>query len=468
MKRVSLLLVVVFAFAPMGCGDDDNQGECDLNSPDCAEDLVCEVVLGGKPHCVAPLVIRGIVLDATDDEPIRGALVQAVDPNGAAVGTSDETGSDGRFTLTVPASRDNDGNPATESYTLRTQAAGYQPFPTAIRPALPLDSGSALKTDGEWVIESAITTVKLLPLPGDTSGLGSISGTIQAEHHSGILVVAEDADQGYVGFSDASGDYTIFNVPAGSYIVNGYAAGVQLDPTEATLSAGDSETGVDLVEADRPLSTVSGNVQIVNSPGGSVTSVVLAVESTFVEDAARGQVPPGLRAGDVNGVFAIENVTDGRYVVLAAFENDDLVRDPDQTIGGTRIVHIEVPDPITGNTVTLPEGFKVTEALEVVYPGADGPQAIDSPTPTFQWADDSSEEGYNVAVFDAFGNVIWSDEIGPVSGSETVEHTYTGPALEEGMYYQFKAISFRDKTGARTAISTTEDLKGVFYYLSNP
>ena len=33
------------------------------------------------------------------------------------------------------------------------------------------------------------------------------------------------------------------------------------------------------------------------------------------------------------------------------------------------------------------------------------------------------------------------------------------------MFYQFRATSFREKTGVWTAISTTEDLKGVFYYL---
>ncbi len=70
-------------------------------------------------------------------------------------------------------------------------------------------------------------------------------------------------------------------------------------------------------------------------------------------------------------------------------------------------------------------------------------------------------------VFDAFGNEIWSEELGPVSGSATVIHTYAGPALEPGMFYQFRATSFRDKQEGRTGISTTEDLKGVFQYLEN-
>jgi hypothetical protein len=227
-------------------------------------------------------------------------------------------------------------------------------------------------------------------------------------------------------------------------------------------------TGVDLVESGEALSTVAGNVQIVNAPGGLDTSIVLAVESTFVEDAARGTVPPGLRVGKILGDFAIADVPDGRYVVLAAFENDWLVRDPDQTIGGTRIVRIEVPDPLTGNTITLPEGFKITEALTVVSPGTDGPEEIVTPTPTFEWDDDSSEDGYVLRVFDAFGNEIWSDELGPITGLPTVTHTYAGPALEPGMFYQFRATSFRDKQEGRTAISTTEDLKGVFQYSEAP
>ncbi len=286
--------------------------------------------------------------------------------------------------------------------------------------------------------------------------------------HSGILVVAESDGVGFTGFSDADGVYTIFNVPAGSYTIRGYAAGVQLDPTSASLTAGQRPTGVDLTESDRPLSAVSGKVQIVNAPGSSQTSVVLAVESTFVEQAGRGAVPPGLRAANVLTDFAIGGVPDGSFVVLAAFENDELVRDPDQTIGGTRIVRIEAPDPSTGTVIEISEGFKVTGALAVVSPGATGPQEVSTPTPVLQWEDDSSEDGYEIRVFDAFGNEIFSDEIGPVSGSATVSHTYAGPALEPGMFYQFRATSFREKSGERTAISSTEDLRGVFQFTPAP
>ena len=121
-----------------------------------------------------------------------------------------------------------------------------------------------------------------------------------------------------------------------------------------------------------------------------------------------------------------------------------------------------------GNVGNLPEGFKVTGALAVIEPGADGPEEVTTPTPTLEWEDDSSEEGYEIHVFDAFGNEVWSDEIGPVSGSATVTQVYAGPALEAGMFYQFRITSFRERDAERTAISTTEDLKGVFFFLANP
>lgn len=438
---------------------------CDLAAPDCGESLVCNAVVTGDARCVAPVVVSGEVLNSTDDAPIEGALVQAVDVNGAALGPSAISNADGRYSLSVPVLREEDGTPLEGLFTLRSQAATYEAFPSVIRPALPIDSSSATATTADgWRIETALTTIKLIPLPGDTSELGSIMGTISATRISGILVVAEMNNKGFVGFSDSNGAFVIFNVPAGTYTVRGYTAGVQLAPTVTTILSGEHKTDIDLSESADPLSTVSGSVEIVDAVGGSVTSVILAVESTFAEDAARGEVPPGLRVGDVSSTFIIDNVPNGRYIVLAAFENDGLVRDPDDTIAGTQIVHFEVPDAVSGNEITISQGFKITGALGVVGLGAEGPELISDPNPIFEWQDDASEDGYVIQVFDAFGNEIWRDEIGSVMGADTVTRTYEGSALETGLFYQFRATSFREPIGKRTEISRTEDLKGVFQF----
>lgn len=451
--------------------NQNDDGTCDPLEPSCEAGLVCALFDDGMHRCATTVVLRGVVVSIVDDMPIADALVQAIDVNGAPVGAAVRTDESGAFELAVPAGRDEMGVPIEGSYTLRAQAAGYQSFPTALRPALPIDAGAAvLSEEGEssYVIESSLTTIKLIALPGDSSQLATISGHVETGTELGVLVIAEGVDATYSGLADGEGAYTIFNVPAGTYTVRGYARGAQIDQVMVSVESGELREGVELVTLDRPLNSVTGSIEIVDAPGDAVTSVVLAVESTFNEVAARGEVPPGLRVGDVTGAFTITDVPDGRYVVLAAFENDQLVRDPDQSIAGTAVVPIELPDPDLGSTVQISEGFKVTGALEVVSPGADGPEQVDTLTPILEWADDASEDGYEIEVFDAFGQRVWSTEIPGVSGSATVTLGYAGPALQPGMFYQFKVESFRDRTGGRTAISATEDLKGVFFFLEQP
>jgi len=189
------------------------------------------------------------------------------------------------------------------------------------------------------------------------------------------------------------------------------------------------------------------------------------VDSTFDEQAVRGESPAGLRADNVTGAFTIKDVPPGTYVVLAAFENDGLVRDPDQTIGGTAIVSVTVP--AGGGTVPLSESFKITGALKVISPGASGIETISAAEPTFVWEDDSSEEGYELRVFDALGNKVHENlNVPSVSGGTNVSYTWAGAGLTAGMIYQFRALSWRaKKAGAgRTSISATEDLLGVFEY----
>jgi hypothetical protein len=171
---------------------------------------------------------------------------------------------------------------------------------------------------------------------------------------------------------------------------------------------------------------------------------------------ARGEVPKGLRVATSGGKYELVDVPAGEYVVLAAFENDGLVRDPDTSIGGTAIQNITVANaPLT---VT---GFKVTGALDVVSPGATGPEAVTG-APTFSWKDDSSEDGYEIRVYDTFGKLVWEKlDVARVTGGGNVSQAYAGPALTPG-YYQFRATSWRDKSGGKTYISATEDLKGVF------
>jgi hypothetical protein len=197
----------------------------------------------------------------------------------------------------------------------------------------------------------------------------------------------------------------------------------------------------------------------VNPGAGKGTSYILVVESTFDETLARGETPPGLRAPEgtelvSSGSWVIEGVPAGKYKVLGAFENDRLVRDPDLSQGNTEIVRVEVT---AGQSVEAPS-FKITGSLDVISPGAEGPEEVTG-TPVFSWVDDSSEASYRLDVFDTFGKIIWTVPVPGSSGSNP-EVIYEGPALESGMFYQFRVTSF---DGKDVPLSMTEDLKGVFF-----
>lgn len=447
-----------------GCGSSDDNADkkpaCDFDAQSgCKDGQVCEMVEGGAAMtgCFAPLVVEGRVVRADDPKKgIAGARVVGRDENGAPVSFRIAvSGADGSYSLRVPTTRKADGTPVVPELLLRADAAGFATFPSGLRVAIPVDVSTPVKKGEGFVVANDSTTIGLDEL-ADTTGLGSVSGKVLAKGAAGTLVVAGAA----TGIADSDGTYVLFNVPAGDLEVRGYAAGLSLEPARASVAAGAETKGVDLPVSDAALGSVNGDVSFVNA-SSQTTSVVLVVASTFNDALKRGEVPRGLRQFPVTGKYAFVDVPAGDYVVLAAFENDDLVRDPDEAIGGTAIQRVSV----AGAPVDV-AGFKITGALAVVAPGATEPETVMG-TPSFSWVDDSSEDGYEVTVFDTFGTVVWKDTAVPrVTGSANVTLDYAGPELAPG-YYQFRAVSWRDATGkkgstGRTYISATEDLKGVF------
>ncbi len=443
---------------------------CDRENPDtCPGGRVCELRTDALSGCYLPVFFDGSVTDSSNGEPIEAARVLAADATGAVATTVAITDAQGAYSLRVPVTRNPDGTLAEGVFTLRASAADYQQFPAGIRPSLPVDATQAVLSADGWRLSSALTDITLIPLePGETrfSVSGRVVVTSGAVGPRGVLLVLENAanaGEAPFGFADATGEFVLFNVPVGNYSLHGYKANLQLNAVDVNVAAADV-TGVEVTQSDVPLATVSGSVQIVNAPGGSMTTVVLVPESTFSETFVKGEVPPGLRAPappgapSITGEFSIAGVPSGRYVVLAAFENDGLVRDPDPSIGGTQIVHIEV-DGSVSTTVELPASFKITEALEILYPGATEPEAVDPANLEFRWVDDSSEDSYRLVVYNAFGELVWERADIPKVTGGNAQVPYEGPALEQGMYYQFRVWSMRTSG----PISSTEDLLGVFY-----
>ena len=448
--RLSLLALVVSA----GCGSD----ECDhVANSGCEDTQACERIEGGDPKCVAAVVVVGRVFDLDTNAGIGGARIVAIDANGSAVSFVATSASDGSYVLPIPTQRGSDGAPA-ESFkiTLRADASGYVTFPAGIRPALPFDTANPVMNNGRYEIKSPLTDVGLLKVAPGGPATGTIKGNVEDNSdHASVLVVAEVNGIGYTAIAGRDGDYSIFNVPAGGASVAAYARGHNYVGKSVDVRAG-AVVEVNLDVSEDAASTVSGSVNIVNGQLGDVTSVIMVLESTFNATLARGETPPGLRAPDpgiapnIDGKFTITGVPAGRYVILAGFENDHLVRD-ESGIGGTSIVHQEV---VAGQNVEIADSFKLTGSDDIVSPGEAGPEVVTAP-PTFTWIDDSSEDRYSVTVFDAYGNVVW--EAGTPKSVVTLQ--YGGPPLKSGMYYQFRVASIKDPS---EVISRSEDLKGVF------
>lgn len=478
--------------APATCTVGSNQG--------CAAGMVCQAVTGGQPACFcnfdaqtgcsngqvceqitaasgtsgadagagvgntgcfAPVSVQGQVFDIATTKGISGALVVARDVNDVPVSGLAKTDASGNYTLQVPTPRDTSGKPTTYQVTLRADAAGYLTFPEPPRIALPIDVSQA--SGNPLVLKNVATNIGLIAIP-NANTLGTISGHVVAPNPWGTVVVAggtKNAGGGVTGIADRDGAYTVFNVPAGTVTVKGYKQFLQLDTAQATVTGGQTTQNVDLhalSEAGSPTQTVSGSIDIVNPGNGNLTSVILAVDETFNTnpDIARGEAPPGLKASNVSNAWKIDGVPNGNYVVLAAFENDFLVRDPDTSIAGTVIVHVTVPGP---GINPISQAFKVTGSLD--HPSPDNEQIISAP-PTFMWDDDAGEDHYELKVFDALGNKIWENLAVPGhSGAGQVQAAYGGPAFTSGMLYQFRAISI--KLGG-TPLATTEDLRGTFIF----
>ena len=132
-----------------------------------------------------------------------------------------------------------------------------------------------------------------------------------------------------------------------------------------------------------------------------------------------------------------------------------------QSIAGTNIVYIDVPT--TGGELSAGTSFKVTEALAVESPGAQDTERVKAGPVTLRWADDSSEDGYELTVYDALGNLVHENKDVPrVTGNPSVTYALDASAFKVGMIYQFKAKSWRSTRTSRSYISSTEDLRGVF------
>ncbi|MBS1152174.1 MAG: hypothetical protein H6Q89_3872 [Myxococcaceae bacterium] len=462
MKFPSLLLVL---FAVTAC-TPPGPATCKLtDATPCTGGLVCERVKDkGNPYCFQPVLLKGTVKVLGTTTAIANAEVSAVDVNGVPSGAVATSDGEGAWTLRIETERsDEKGTPIFRTVTLRAAAQDFQPFPSGVRTSLPIDT-SAAKAEAEGkplVLASSQTDLALAPLADAEKGNKGVSGTVELTAGQPALVVLEGS-RTYTTSPGATGAWHLFNVAPGTYKAQAYSKGSNYTAVEVTVVAGTEKTGVEIKKSGVATATMMGSVSLVAGANGAGTSVVMAVESTFIDVLARGELVPGLRAPEsgaptLSGSYTISGIPDGKYVVLAAFENDGNVRDPDPNISGTQISHVSVANGVaSANPV-----FKVTGAIEMVSPGAGDTVEEIAGTPTFTWKPYSSAKSYELVVFSAQGTKVWENlaVLDIKNGSGNIAAPYNGPALKPGVVYQWRATA---RGTLLNPISMTEDLKGLF------
>jgi hypothetical protein len=470
---IRYLACVAAAFV-VGCGGGGGKSCDPVAQTGCAANQFCEDVQNGMPSCFGPVLVRGTVSDptTTPSTNLNDARVVALDPSRAPISTSVATAVDGTYELKVRAARDQSGKPVQASVTLRADKQGYQTFPGGIRPALPIDLSGAMLENGSWVVSGPLTAVQLLPLAG--AGTAFIHGSVAAPPPgAGTLVVAEPApggagpQTGLTGLADKAGDYTIFNLKAGtSYVVTAYAKGANYVPaTTPALAAG--ENALSKLQLGSGAGAVVSGGLIFNNGASSMIQAALVVESTYVPNLDRGESPPGLTVDAGAGGYMFSGVPDGRYIVLAPFGLHGDVRD---VSGGGNTAAPQVT--IQGGTIQgAPPNFKIIPAVDLLTIGGMAvgatPEVVNTSTPDFAWQKtsvDSSTGTYRVLVFDSFGNQVWLNDVAPMKSNSV---TYGGMPLKAGMVYQLRILAIKDTMpipAAFTQQSQTQDLAGVFAY----
>ena len=480
-----LSLISVLYFGAIACSNSGGGNSCNpVAQTGCGTGLVCEQVTDGSTACFSPVTLKGAVKDPLTGQPIVGARVVALDANGSAASNVAITDANGNYELQVFSTRDPNGDPVSTIF-LRADAAGFQSFP-GLRIPFAVDLTAAIPSGDGFLLDNALTQLQLVSLTDPAATSGTIEGSVQLPpDHLSVLVVAEleNGDpcptlmlgNDCTAIAGEDGAFKIFNLDAGTYLVKAFVQGSNYNSVTINLADGQAGVAGTLAVNGDATATLAGKVNIVNPGIGNATSVVLVLKSTLLQINSqfagltdlpiviRGPVPPGLRVANVSGAFNLDGIPAGTYVILAAFENDNLVRDPDPCIAGTDILEQAFT---AGQSVDLSSNpFKVTGALDNPTPTNN---AISTANPTFTWDDDSSEDNYLISVTNSFGEIMGEALLPGHTGGPTVSAIYNsdvaGLPLTPG-FYQFHVYSINDPTGGcpmQHAISQTEDLLGTF------
>jgi hypothetical protein len=398
--------------------------------------------------------VKGIVKDATTSSPLENVSVIVFNAdNNSPIGQTLKTNASGEFSADLVP-----GN-----YFLKFSRQGYYPVPPPSLEAVPFAISLSLITQND---------AEMFPASATTAGWITGKVTSNGSPVQGALVVAANG-QNNIAFStssDQNGDYSIFNVPVGSFNVQAYMSTYNSNTVAASVTANTGITGINITLDKTATATLTGNIRNLAIDNKDV-------DITFVHPITKETIP-GLTTTSTNLAYSLSNIPNGSFIARASYKNDMRVMDPDRIAkfgepvvtvsGGTcspSTLTFDVTGPVTLNAPTNP--------LTTTVP-------VNATTrPTFQWTAYPSTTDYVIEVMDAStGQVVWGgfDKSGPlpvkkiiIPGNQTsIVYNSNGTAtisdLVPGKIYRWRVYASKNDVTSSTGwtlISTSEDQVGL-------
>jgi uncharacterized surface anchored protein len=273
-----------------------------------------------------------------------------------------------------------------------------------------LDSGESDKTWDAGIVANpgSISGTVREDLDNNNSGDTPIAGvTVQLKDSTGTVVQTTT--------TDANGNYTFNNVPAGTYTVvetnkPGYLDVSDIDggnpnSITVTLPAGTSSTGNDFV--DERTAAIGDKVWLDKNANGVQDAGEAGIAGVTVKLLDSTGTVVGTSTTDANGNYQFSNLTPGDYAVQVAAPTDYFVSPKDQ--GGNDTTDSDI-DPTTGKTIntTLSAGeTDPTWDAGLYQKAALGDKVwLDTNKNGVQDTGEAGVSGVTVKLLDSNGNVV--------------------------------------------------------------
>lgn len=398
--------------------------------------------------------VAGTITDLATKSVLSGTKLIVFDANtNSPVGSATTTGTDGHYSISLQPG----------SYYLKVFKQGYDDIPFRGISAVPFTILMGQSLTNDYALSKSTL-----------ANAGYITGKITASGgpFAGVLVVATNGSTGYSSVSDQDGNYTIYNVPANSYSVQGWMGGYNSNTSSATVTASTETSSVNLSMTSGASGSVSGTITFL-ATGNIEVDVALTHPATH-------ETIPGLTTLTSSGTYSLKNVPSGTFLARASYRNDEKVVDPDWILKNGE-------PTVTVSTTNAQRDFSVTGALLLSSPtnaaSTTHPLTIDSASPTFSWNAYASADDYVIEVTNSNGKVIWggfsgsgltlTKNISIPKAQTSITYNSDGNAtesLQPGRVYRWKIYASKNDNTTIPAwklISSSEDQRGIILLPAN-